>query len=1547
MRITSISILIFALILGSSLTLSAQKSVWKQEQYRTDQLYVKLRSEHLALNVSSLQGKFEIEQLEPLFKINDVELKKWYVITISEPEKNTLNDLQKLVSTFNEVELAEKVPLHYSFAIPNDISSIQWSLSKIKAQNAWDIEVGSPNITVAIVDDAVAVQHEDLKDKIWINTGEIAGNGIDDDNNGYVDDVNGFDVADLDNNPSPPATATNSNFSHGTHCAGIAAGATNNGLGMASIGYNCSIIPVKTKADATSGASLQATVAGVEYAILSKADVISMSFGSFTPSYAFNELINYGHQQGIVFVAAAGNSNTDVPAYPASYQYVISVGASDQSDAKANFSNYGEHIDVMAPGVNIYSTLAGTNNSYGKLSGTSMACPMVSGLVGLMLSRNPSIMPDDIEACLESTADNIDAVNSGYLGKLGAGRINAERAIDCIPGIIADFEPEHTHFCAGNTISFIDLSDTSVASWSWVFPGGVPSSSTLQNPDVTFNTEGTYLVRLTVSNNKDTSMVEKEIVVGPPTLLFSDTIITSSGFKVYSKVRIKGAPPFNFSYTDGTDTFYVNNVMDSVYYLNLMVDSTTIFEPLAILDQNCVGTVSGQIKIDIQVLSSSQCNYVTNQVRIANNESGFPSLLSMSDWFGYSSTEIGDLNKDGVLDVAVAAIGQDGQGINAGGVYILFLNADGTVKSHKFLSDSTSGWSVSGSSLRIGAGLDYLGDLDGDGNGDLLVGVSRYGSGGFSGAGSAWILFLNQDGSIKQERIIGPNTPNLTGGPWSIGSSLGESVCNLGDLDDDGVTDIALGGSNLFMIVYLNSDGSAKGFTSYKGDDPELISNEHDTLTQLGMTEMAGIGDLDGDGVEDLAISEWGYQNQGIVVIVYLNSDGTIKDHSVLHDDNWSIDLNLTLGSKFGSSIDVAPDMNKDGIQDLFISSFGASSGGKVYLFYMDRDGSVKDYVTYGQNQSNFQGILAGWAFGGSVHYLGDLSGDGTPEIVIGQQMHYDGSANSGAAWIVSLKTCNECTVNASFETTNNCAGDSTYFTNTSSYLSPPANYWYWDFGDGDTVSGIPNPSHKYETPGAYSVKMVVGKFSSETCADSVINLINIDSTFKINYPDMLQICPFSKTVLEPIHSSCGAAPIKYSWNTSQGLSDSTSRSPVISVGEETTFYVQIEDAFGTKLHDTIVVKMLQNCCQTVAAIEPISNPICAGENIEFVNKSFTFGSVQYNWSFGDPDIVPSNLENPAPVTYTESGSFQVFVNVVDSCGSGRDSLTVVVVQKPDVSLGEDIAVCSEDSVVIGKDQLALHSYQWYGNGIESGTNDSYATVRPDSIETYIYEATNEFGCVARDTIVVSSVEQVHIAHEICSYDSVALYSGFYRAEGMYIDTIFSDSNCQTILFQEIIHTRLFDSIQVVEDSIYCYRSSLEPVTYQWLNCDEGVIVTGENQSVYVPIDTARYAVVVSSNGCVDTSNCTRVLIEGIPDHIGWNSVNIVPNPNNGEFSIRFSKHVYGADVFIINALGQFVYKAKNINTTNDRINLDIDKGIYQLIISTKEGTLTEKFVVN
>ncbi|MCH8327756.1 MAG: S8 family serine peptidase, partial [Candidatus Marinimicrobia bacterium] len=290
-----------------------------------------------------------------------------------------------------------------------------------------------------MVDGGTDWGHVDLEANVWINTADTTINGIDDDDNGYVDDVRGWNFVRDNGDPSGLTTAP-VNASHGTEVAGVASAVTNNGIGIAGASWNAQLMLVNVSC--ASDTLICYGVEGIVYAAVNGADIISLSWGSSHPDLSsfeersllkfWDDVSDFAAENGALLVAAAGNGNVlndEALHTPASGRHILSVGATNKSsDVRAGFSNYGVTVDVFAPGTNLNSTLpddAYTNES----SGTSFSTPLVSGMAALVKTIFQTYTPEQLAQKMRVTADNIDGVNSGLVGLMGKGRINAFRAV--------------------------------------------------------------------------------------------------------------------------------------------------------------------------------------------------------------------------------------------------------------------------------------------------------------------------------------------------------------------------------------------------------------------------------------------------------------------------------------------------------------------------------------------------------------------------------------------------------------------------------------------------------------------------------------------------------------------------------------------------------------------------------------------------------------------------------------------------------------------------------------------------------------------------------------------------------------------------------------------------------------------------------------------------------------------------------------------------------------------------------------------------------------
>ena len=296
-----------------------------------------------------------------------------------------------------------------------------WGLNKIQMPDAWEYSTGSRNVVVAVIDTGLDRWHQDLQGNIWTNNDEIQGNGIDDDNNGYIDDYYGWDWVHKHNNPAD-------DHNHGTHCSGTVGGLGNNGIGVAGVNWQVKIMGLKFLASNNWGWWSDA-IAAVKYAADNGAAVSSNSYsGGYSSS--FYDVINYARTKGHLLVAAAGNHGNSSKEYPCSFDLdnIICVGATDWNDQKTGFSAYGkDNVDLASPGALIISTLR--NNSYGSWAGTSMATPHVAGAAALLKSMKPSISYSEIKSLILSNVDTIPSLEPYFLT---GGRLNVKKAISSL-----------------------------------------------------------------------------------------------------------------------------------------------------------------------------------------------------------------------------------------------------------------------------------------------------------------------------------------------------------------------------------------------------------------------------------------------------------------------------------------------------------------------------------------------------------------------------------------------------------------------------------------------------------------------------------------------------------------------------------------------------------------------------------------------------------------------------------------------------------------------------------------------------------------------------------------------------------------------------------------------------------------------------------------------------------------------------------------------------------------------------------------------------------
>lgn len=416
-------------------------------------------------------------------------------------------------------------------------------------------------------------------------------------------------------------------------------------------------------------------------------------------------------------------------------------------------------------------------------------------------------------------------------------------------------------------------------------------------------------------------------------------------------------------------------------------------------------------------VSTGQFYDVVLYEKIGFEIGGFGDDLDVQDWFGYSVEEIGDLNGDGINDLAVGTIKDDDGGFNHGAVYILFLKDDGSVDYYQKISDTEGNfegelddWDIFGTSIS------YLGDMNNDGHIEIGVGAEYDGDGGHW-HGAAWILSLNNDGTVFSYVKISDTEGGFTA-PLGDDDVFGTDIELLGDLNGDGNQDIAVsarrdpdGGSDrgAVYILFLNADFSVNNYQKIS-DTSGGLGGILEGGDYFGGS-VANIGDINSDGVIDLAVGAYrdndGGINRGAVYILFMNTDGTVDHLQKISDIAGNFDAEFNDYMVFGGALDFAGDINDDGLPEIIVGALGyqteeGSNFGTFYIINLNEDGTVNSYVQYTEGLQHFDGdITAGDAFGSTVTYIGILQQKNC--IATGAVFDDEGGVEKGSVWILQL----------------------------------------------------------------------------------------------------------------------------------------------------------------------------------------------------------------------------------------------------------------------------------------------------------------------------------------------------------------------------------------------------------------------------------------------------------------------------------------------------------------------------------------------------------------
>lgn len=1506
-------LVVFQIKLDAKRILSADQQV----DFKNDPLFTKY------LNGFNI---VEVKHLHP--EIKDELLNRVYQISLSDFSK--VDEVIKKLSAHPTIEYAELKELHHTTLVPNDqyyTAQNQYGLFKIQAEQAWDISTGNSNVIVAVTDNAINVDHPDLQNVI----------------------VGGYDVVDQDNDPRPCGTNP---VLHGSHVAGTVGCQTNNGTGLASIGYGISIMPIKI---GNCSGSLTGGYDGIIYAANNGADIINMSWGGPGSSQYGQNTINNAWNAGVILVAAAGNDNVTTMFYPAGYNNVVTVASSDENDNKSSFSNYGNWIDITAPGTGIWSV--NDASGYENLSGTSMASPLVSGILGLMKSYAPSASNTDLINCLYSSADDISAQNPSYNGQLGIGRANAFAALTCLMSFnvqydasISDVLSPTGNTCDNSVIPMVELKNN--------------GSSTLTSATITYNWGGPTRVY-----NWTGSLSTGQVAI---VTLPSETIITGSYVFSATVTSPNGQTDQNPSNNNSTSNFTIDNGGE-VVTLNINTD--------------CWGTeTTWEIKDDNNVVVASGGPYAlvaggtTNTYEFCLPKACYTFTIFDDYGDGMSGGQYNNCSTNGDYEM-----------LDSDGIVLFDMTAAngnfGSSASHPFclVDNVTDDAGITNIDSPIGtlctSNVQPVVRLQNFGTNALTsVTINYQTSGGLQTF--AWTGNL----TFNQSQLVTLPTITTANGQQTITAYTSNPN---GNADGNPVNDQAQSNINiqnssasLPFIEDFESNVFVNGKWSLVNPDNSIT---WERVTVGGSTPGSNAAKIDfynyqqsgrRDGMISPKINLNGVvsanmtfdhayrrfnQNAADSLIIYVSTNCGVNWTRVFmaaEDGSGSFSTQSTTTTEFSPTVGdwctgtIGSDcfnVNLDAYvgNDVFVKfeSYNAGTiGNNLFIDNINIDGTSANLAPVPNMSTSSNQICIGetvnfsdqssnaptswnWTFPGGSPATSTAQ---NPSVTYPTNGTYDvilevsnATGTQTATFTNEIVVNTPPSVNASATNLTICSGQSTNL----SALGATSYSWNNGLGNGASHTVSPILTTTYQVTGA------VGNCSSTATVE-----ITVDPQVNLNLTaSQSTICVGSSVTL----SASGANT--YAWDNGLGSGSSKNVSPT----STTTYSVSGSNGSCTdNASITIVVDAIPSVSATASNLT-----ICAGESTSLSAS----GASNYTWDNG---LGIGNSKVVSPTTTTT-------YSVTGTNGSCSNTATIEIVVTPGITVNlaaSQTEICAGSSVSLSAS--GANTYSW-NNGLGSGSTHN---VSPTSTTSYSVTGSNG-ACTnnASVTVVVKDVPVVQLStneYVICEGDNTTI-----NASGADSYVWSPAGSLNTSTGSSVVASPTSSTTYNVMGSNLCGISNetiqitvnaapSAPVITQNGNDLSVVLVPGETatwslngnvvgtgSSITITQDGNYEVVVTNSSGC---SSSYIGYFEMKTSGIAANELNdqfiIYPNPTEGSVQLIWEGVESIESIHVYDAIGRTVLQLSEVIENQQMIDLTpFETGVYVVRIKTNNYTLSKK----